>query len=196
VVDQGTTNAEDAYLILAQLIGQLCTFAVDGDPTTIPKFNYLELGDVFEPMFTRAHKLLEAVIAERYVQIPLQKREDGMYLGKIEDPQILRYEFFLAAQGSLPEAQVRERLPKLSKIASWNHIAGILGSAVNGAKLDLEYRPPGALPIKPGVIFFKVIRTPEFWADIAGTGTIAIYQPMEPSAMNLSLYAVDPQNLQ
>ena len=96
----------------------------------------------------------------------------------------------------MPEAQVRERLPKLSKIASWSHIAGILGSAVNGAKLDLEYRPPGALPIKPGVIFFKVIRTPEFWADIAGTGTIAIYQPMEPSAMNLTLYAVDPQNLQ
>ena len=126
----------------------------------------------------------------------LTKREDGMYLGKIEDPQVLRYEFFLAAQGSVPESQIRDRLPKLSKIASWNHISSILNSAVNGAKLDLEYRPPGALPVKPGVIFFKVIRTPEYWNDIAGTGTIAIYQPMEPSSMNLSLYAVDPANLQ
>jgi type VI secretion system protein ImpJ len=151
---------------------------------------------MFAPMFERAHKLLDAVIAERYVQINLTKREDGMYLGKIEDPQVLRYEFFLAAQGSVPESQIRDRLPKLSKIASWNHISSILNSAVNGAKLDLEYRPPGALPVKPGVIFFKVIRTPEYWNDIAGTGTIAIYQPMEPSSMNLSLYAVDPANLQ
>ena len=80
----------------------LCTFAVDGDPTTIPKFNYLELGDVFEPMFDRAHKLLEAVLAERFVEIPLTKREDGMFLGQITDSNLLRYTFFLAAAGDGP----------------------------------------------------------------------------------------------
>ena len=47
----------------------------------------------------------------------------------------------------------------------------------------MEYRPPGALPIKPGVTFFKVIRTPDFWGDIAGTGTIALYQPVDPNAL-------------
>ena len=46
--------------------------------------------------------------------------------------------------------------------------------------MELEYTPPGALPIKPGVVFFKVVRTPEYWNDIAGTGTIAIYQPIDP----------------
>ena len=196
LVDQSTAHPEDAYLALGQLIGTLCTFAVDGDPTTIPKFNYLALGGVFEPMFERAMALLNAVILERYVQIPLQKREDGMYLGKMEDPKILRYEFYLAAQGSVPEAQVRERLPKLLKIASWNQIGAILNSAINGAKIDLEHRPPGALPIKPGVTFFKVVRTPDFWGDIAGTGTIALYQPVDPNSLTLSLYAVDPANLE
>jgi hypothetical protein len=43
--------------------------------------------------------------------------------------------------------------------------------------------------------FFKVQRTPEFWGDIAGTGTIALYQPVDPSSLNLTLYAVDPQNI-
>jgi type VI secretion system protein ImpJ len=197
VADHPHVGPESAYLELARVIGQLMTFAVDGDPTTIPKFNYLELGEVFEPMFARVLALLNAVIAERYVQIPLQRREDGMYLGKIEDPQILRYEFFLAASGTMPESTVRDRLPRLMKIASWNHIGAILNSAINGARIELEYRPPGALPIRPGVTFFKVGRTPEFWPDIAGTGTIAIYHPSEPSAsVELALYAVDPANLQ
>jgi type VI secretion system protein ImpJ len=196
IVDQSTTHPESAYLALSQLIGTLCTFAVDGDPTKIPKFNYLQLGEVFGPMFDLAMALLNAVILERYVQIPLQKREDGMYLGKMEDPKVLRYEFYLAASGTVPEAQVRDRLPKLLKIASWNQIGAILNSAINGAKIDLEYRPPGALPIKPGVTFFKVIRTPDFWGDIAGTGTIALYQPVDPNALTLSLYAVDPANLE
>ena len=119
-----------------------------------------------------------------------------MYLGKMEDPQVLRYEFFLAASGSMPEAQVRDRLPKLMKIASWNHIGAILNSAINGARIELEYRPPGALPIKPGLTFFKVSRNPDFWNDIAGTGTIALYQPGDQSSIDLALYAVDPANLQ
>ncbi|HEX3343881.1 MAG TPA: type VI secretion system baseplate subunit TssK [Polyangiaceae bacterium] len=196
VVDHATDHPEQAYLHLAQLIGHLCTFAVDGDPTTIPKFNYLELGDVFEPMFDRAHKLLEAVLAERFVEIPLTKREDGMFLGQITDSNLLRYTFFLAATWTVPEAQLRDRMPKLTKIASWSQIGAILNSAVNGLKMELEYTPPGALPIKPGVVFFKVVRTPEYWNDIAGTGTIAIYQPIDPQGVTLHLYAVDPTNLQ
>ncbi|MBX3184479.1 MAG: type VI secretion system baseplate subunit TssK [Polyangiaceae bacterium] len=194
-VDQGRSHPEQVYITLSQLIGQLCTFAVKADPTDIPKFNYLELGDTFERLFARVLALLDAVIAERYVEVPMQRREDGMYLGKIEDGSLMRYEFFLAAKGSLPEGQLRDRLPKLSKIASWSQVGSILNSAINGARLELEYQPPGALPLRPGVVFFRVHKTPEYWTDIQGTGTIAIYQPLEPRAVELSLYAVDPENL-
>ncbi|MGZ3476240.1 MAG: type VI secretion system baseplate subunit TssK [Polyangiales bacterium] len=196
LVDQGHAHPEEAYLVLAQMIGTLCTFAVEGDPTTIPKFNFLDLGDVFEPMFARAMALLNTVIAERYVQIPLQRRDDGMYLGRVEDPNVLRYEFFLAASGSMPEPTVRDRLPKLMKIASWNQIGAILNSAINGARVEVEYRPPGALPVKPGITFFKLNRTPDFWSDIQGTGSIALYHPLEQnSTIDSHLYAVDPANI-
>ena len=147
------SHPEDAYLALAQLIGQLCTFAVDGDPSTIPRFNYLELGETFGPMFQRAGALLDAVIAERFTEIRLTKREDGMYLGQFDDPALLRQEFFLTAKSStIPELQIRDRLPKLTKIASWNQINSLLNSAVNGAKLDLEYRPTGRAPRAGGRI--------------------------------------------
>jgi type VI secretion system protein ImpJ len=95
----------------------------------------------------------------------------------------------------VPEAQVRERLSKLMKIASWNQITSILNSAVNGCKLELEYRPPGALPVRPGVLFFRLSRTPDFWNDIFTTASIALYQPMSHDAVELKLYAVDPKNL-
>jgi type VI secretion system protein ImpJ len=197
LVDQGWTHPEKAYQALAQLIGVLSTFAVDSDLSTIPKFTYADLGDCFGPMFQRASTLLDTVVAEKFVQIPLTKRADGMYVGQIEDRKLLRGEFFVAAKadGTLPESQLRERLPRFCKVASWGQIESILSSAVNGAKLDLEYRPPGALPIQTGAVYFKLGKTPDYWNDIAGTGTIAIYQPVNPDAINLTLYAVDPENL-
>ncbi|MBK6693771.1 MAG: type VI secretion system baseplate subunit TssK [Myxococcales bacterium] len=195
LVEEGRHHPSDAYVSLGQLIGQLCTFAVDGDPSAIPRFDYLELGDVFRKLFDRAEFLLEAVIAEKYTEIELKKREDGMYLGNLPDPSILQHEFFVGAQGSIGETALRDKLPRLSKIASWNQISSILNSAVNGAKLELEYRPPGALPVRGGMVFFRVQKTPEFWSDIVTTGTIALYQPIEPSAVTLTLYAVDPSSL-
>lgn len=194
LADHGIAHPEQAYLVLAQLIGRLCTLAVDGDPTTIPKFNYLSLGDTFEPMFARALVLIDAVIGERYTEIPLQRRDDGMHLGQVQDPMLFRQEWFLAASGGTSEADLRDRLPKLSKVASWNQIGALLNSALNGARLELEYRPPGALPIRPGVVFFRVQKAADFWPDIQGTGSVALYHPLGNN-VEISLYAVDPQSL-
>ena len=86
LVDHGGVHPEDCFVVLASLIGELCTFSPDGDPTSIPKFNYLDLGEVFPPMFDRAVQLISGVLAESYTVVPLEKRDDGMYLGRFEDP--------------------------------------------------------------------------------------------------------------
>ena len=189
------THPEDFYVELAALAGELCSFVPDVDPASLPKYSYLSLGDTFEPLIARALSLINTTVDERYVEVPLKRREDGMYLGRVEDPRILRHEFFLAARGSMSEAELHQQLPKLSKIASWGQIGALLNAAVNGARVELEFRPSSALPVRPGVSFFKIQKTPEYWPDIQGTGTIAIYHPLGQEAVSLSLYAVDPENL-
>jgi type VI secretion system protein ImpJ len=172
------------------MIGELCTFDADGDPTTLPKFNYLELTDVFDPMFDRAIRMITGVIAENYVVVPLEKREDGMYLGKFEDPKLPRtHELFLEAKGT-DEGTLRERLPRLLKIGSWTQIGYILNAAMPGVRVGIEYRPPGAIPVKPGLVYLRVDQAGDYWNDILGSGTIAIYQPIDPQKVDLRLIAV------
>lgn len=195
IVDKPTTSPREGYGVLAQLIGQLGTFTVDGDPMAVPRFNYLELGDIFEPMFVTAIELLERVIAERYVQIPLEL-QDGVLVGELRDPTIFLHAFYLAVTGSYSEAQVREHVPKLTKISALQQIKVLVHSHVNGARLALEHRPPGALPIKPGVTFFRLETAGEFWTQMVASGTIAIHAPFDPIALQFALYAVDPTTLQ
>jgi len=195
VVDKPTTSSREAYGVLAQLIGQLCTFDVEGDPMEMPRFNFLELGEVFEPMFVTCVDLLERVIAERYVQIPLDPRE-GIFVGELRDPSIFQHAFYLAVTGTYSEAQVRDLVPKLTKIAALQQIGVLLHSHVNGARLALEHRPPGALPIKPGVTFFRLETAGDFWTQMVASGTIAIHAPFDPNALQIALYAVDPTTLQ
>lgn len=190
IVDHGGVHPEDCYMLLGNMIGELCTFDADGDPTTIPKFNYLELTDVFEPMIERAIRQITGVLAESYTIVPLEKREDGMYLGKFEDPKLPRtHELFLEAKGA-DEAILRERLPRLLKIGSWTQIGYILNAAMPGVRVGVEYRPPGAIPVKPGLVYLRVDQAGDYWNDILGSGTIAIYQPIDPQKVDLRLIAV------
>lgn len=190
MVDHGDAHPEDCFITIASLVGELCTFSPDGDPTAIPKFNYLEMTDVFDPLFARAIALITAVLADDFTVVPLEKREDGMYLGRFEDPKLPRtHELFLEAKGT-NEATLRERLPHLLKIGSWTQIGYILNAATPGVKVGIEYRPPGAIPIKPGMVYLRVDQAGDYWNDILGSGTIAIYQPIEPQKVDLRLIAV------
>jgi type VI secretion system protein ImpJ len=190
MTDHGAEHPEDLYLVLGGIIGELCTFSPDGDPTSIPKFNYLELGEVLAPMFDMAMGLIDRVLAEQYVIVPLEKRDDGMYLGRFEDPNLPRkHEFFLECQGT-DEGTLREKLPKLLKCASWTQIGYILNAAIPGVKCEVEYRPPGAIPVKPGLVYLKVDMNGDYWNDVLSSGTIAIYQPIDPQKVNLRLIGV------
>lgn len=193
MVDHGDMHPEQVFVTIASLIGELCTFSPDGDPTAITKFNYLDLGDVFDPLFDRAINLISGVLAESFTVVPLEKRDDGMYLGKFEDPKLPRtHELFLEAKGP-DEATLRERLPRLLKVGSWTQIGYILNAAMPGVRVAVEYRPPGAIPIKPGLVYLRVDQAGDYWNDILGSGTIAIYQPIDPHKVDLRLIAVQVQ---
>ena len=190
-------HPEEAYLLLAGLIGQLSSFAVDADPASLPKFNYLELGDAFEVMFARVLSLLSGSIEQHYTEIPLEHRADGMFIGKVPDPKLLGHELFVAVKASLADALVRERFPAVMKMAGWNHIYDVVKQARHGVRVEIEWTPSGALPVKPGILFFRVRREGPFWEEIAKTSTIALYVPAEPDWRDatVSVYVVDPAHL-
>jgi type VI secretion system protein ImpJ len=190
MVDHGDAHPEELYMLLGGIIGELCTFTPDADPTDIPKFNYLELGEVLAPMFERALTMIGAAVAEQFIIVPLEKRPDGMYLGRFDDPALPRkHEFFLECSGG-GDAVLREKLPKLLKVASWTQIGYILNAAIPGVRCEVEYRPPGAIPVKPGLVYLRVDMAGDYWNDVLTSGTIAIYQPIEPEKVNIRLIGV------
>jgi type VI secretion system protein ImpJ len=179
------------------LAGMLSSFSADVEPSDLPKFNYLELGDTFETMFATVLRLLPGGVGRSYVEIPLEHRADGMFIGRIADQKLLSHEFFIAVKANMAEALMRERVPTVLKMAGWNQIYDVVKHARTGVKVGVEWAPSGALPIKPGVCFFRVAREGTYWEDVASSSTVALYLPKDGdwAAAELALYAVDPAAL-
>jgi type VI secretion system protein ImpJ len=194
LLESDPVHPEEVYVALVTLIASLSTFSADVDPLTLPKFDHRGLGDIFETLFARVLALLTVDAAPAYTEIPLERRPDGMFVGRIPEPRLANHEFFVAVRSTTPEASVREQVPQLLKIAGWKRISEIVKQARHGVRVEVEWSPSSALPIKPGLCFFRLLREGPFWDDIATTKTIALYTPNDGEWKDawVSVYALDP----
>src|SRR5262249_6402581 len=148
LLDTQRAHPEEVYLALAGLVGQLSTFAPDADPTTLPRFNYGEMGEVFEQLFARVLSLLSLDSTPIYTEIALERRQDGMFGGRVPGARIATHSFFIAVKSALPEPITRERVPQLLKIAGWNHIYEVVKQARHGVRVEVEWNPSNSLPLR------------------------------------------------
>jgi type VI secretion system protein ImpJ len=190
-------HPEEVYLAVASLVGQLTSFVADADPTSLPKFNYLELGEVFESLFARAVSLISGERDRPYTEIELERRSDGMYLGRMRDAKLASRELFVAVRANLVDAVLRDRVPAVLKVAAWSQIYTVVKQAVRGVRVDVEWNPSAALPIRPGTCFFRVRREGPYWDEMKSSSSIALYLPSDGdwSGATVAVYAIDAKHL-
>ena len=183
------------YASLSQLAGQLTSFSVDILPEELPTYTHADLRATFGELFTKLRALLELAMKENFIEVPLEARPDGMWIGVLKDARLLECPtFVLAVEADATQQDVANRLPGLSKIASWKQISRIVRSAIPGAPLVATHRPPPQIPIRPRSVYFEIDTRHEYWEQITDEKTIAIYlpPPFDPSHAKIKLMAVPP----
>lgn len=193
LIERPEISGEDAYLHLCQYAGALMAFAADADPATLPKFAYGDLGATFGALISKITELLQKTVREQHITIPLEARADGLRLGRLDDERLARgATYVLTVRSNQQEAVAADQIPRLSKIASWGDIPGMLQSAVPGVPLQVTYRPPSEIVTRAGVLYFVLSQASPWWRNVVTERTIAIYlpPPYDPASATLELLAV------
>lgn len=193
--DEGHAHPEQLYLALIALAGQLASFGTGVDPAALPAFDYLALGSCFEELFARLLVQVAVELELPYRELPLERRSDGIYLGKLE--QLGSREVFVAVRSTSSEALVRERAPQVLKIADWTQIYDVVKQARHALRVEVEWQPSAALPLEPGACFLRLRKEGSFWKGIERSGTVALYLPRDAEwqGASLSLYTIEPRHL-
>ncbi len=187
-VESGDLPPRTLYLAMLQLVGQLSMFVKDFDPTTVPKFIFTDLRATFEPLFAMITYMLHATVEEHYVAVPLEPRDDGMHLVQLDDEQIMRCsKYLLGVRTPLDGDEARSKLPRLSKIASWQDVNGIVAAATPGAPVTPAHRPPPEIPVKSGVVYFNIETSNQYWTNIMLERRMAMYLPAPFSSSETSI---------
>ncbi|NJK31399.1 MAG: type VI secretion system baseplate subunit TssK [Deltaproteobacteria bacterium] len=166
VSEEPKTSSLSAYLMLLAYAGALTSFTGEIDPAGFPRFAFLDLRSCFLPMFEHIKAMLGAVVKDLSIKIPLEARDDGMWIGRLSEQRMVDCrDWVMAVEApAIGEQQVANRLPQLSKMSSWKQIAAIVKSATPGVPLVPTHRPPSEVPIRPGHVYFMIDKASQYCA--------------------------------
>lgn len=191
--ESGDLPPRAVYLALIELAGHLSVFAKDFDPGQVPRFDFNDLRATFEPLFALITYLLQATVRDQFVSMKLDPRDDGMHLGQIVDEGFFDCSAFVLGVRSKVDAEdVQKKLPKLSKIASWQDINSILTAATPGVPVEHTLRPPPQIPVKVGTTYFVIKTSNQYWQNIMLERRLAVYltEPFYPNETTVTLLGV------
>jgi type VI secretion system protein ImpJ len=186
-------HPERLYSEMIYLAGKLTTFTPDRHPKDVVHYDHLDLYGTFNHLFIEIRDMLETVIPTRCVPIPLEKKRESLYVGRVQDDRLLKEAaFYLGVRAQIPEVQLIERVPRVIKIASRDVVDAVIGSALPGVALSHASPPPAPIPTRVGFHYFALDSIGPFWDSIRGSKTVAVYIPEEFKDEKVEMYAVKP----
>lgn len=171
-------HPEELFLEMSRLAGALCTFALESHPSTLPSYDHLRLGEIFEALDRHIREHLELVVPTNCVTIPLRKVADYFYEGEVTDARCLgRSRWVFGLRANLGEAELIVRTPQLVKVCSSKFIGELVRRAIAGLALTHLPVPPQAISAKVETEYFGISKEGPFWDHIVQSKRVGLYVP-------------------
>ena len=134
---------------------------------------------------------LSAVVEQAAIQIPLQQRKYGIYVGEIIDKTLLNNSaFILIIKAALREEEIRRSIPSLIKIGSVEQIRALVNVQLPGVTVRPLATAPRQLPFYAGGVYFELDTMNPAWKDLNDSGGIALHLSGNYPDLTMELWAI------
>ena len=173
-------HPEPAYVAMLRLAGALATFSLEGHPENLPDYEHDDLGRCFSLLDQKIRELMEAVIPQKFVAVPLEMTDRGLWTGRVaEDQHFRNSQFFLAISAKMGIDDLIRKVPQLIKISSADEVQRLVRNALPGITLRHTPAPPEAIPVRLENQYFLLNQGGPLWDTITRSRQIAVFAPGE-----------------
>ncbi len=183
-------HPENVYLALTRLAGGLATFALDFVPDDLPDYDHKDLESCFVLLEKQIRLLIDTVIVEPFITIPLALGDRNIWTGSIMDDRYFEdAQFFLSISSANETGELIQKVPVRVRVAAVDQIDRLIEKALGGIGLYHTPAPP-AIRMKIGNQYFSLGQSGEQWQQIKKARNIAVYTPSDIREPKLELIIV------
>lgn len=191
LLENGSASPEAAYLQLARLAAQLCTFHASMSPADVPLYRHEEAGAAFRELGDMLQELLGDAAPSMCDTIPLEREGESLYWARIPSPNMFSEgSLFLSVRADASEEDIQARLPSLTKISAKDRVQDLLMRAIPGLPVRYVAQPPAAIPTQTGRVYFRLEPEGDHWEAMRASLTAAIHVSPGLPELSIELLAV------
>lgn len=185
-------HPEALYRVFIELAGELGTFGnKDRLAVEFGRYRHDDLANTMRPVIEEIRKVLTGVLEQTAISIPWQERGRGVYVGAVQDLNLLQSaNFVLAATANMPSEQLRGLFRTQVKLGSVEKIRDLVMSALPGVMLSALPAVPRQIPYHAGFVYFELDRSSDLWKSIEISRVIAMHIAGEFPGLQLELWAI------
>jgi type VI secretion system protein ImpJ len=184
------SHPEMAYLAMMRLAGALSTFSLNSGPDDLPDYDHNDLGRCFTALDEQIRLLVDTIIREPYLVIPLTPKDRGVWTGTVPDDHFFRdSQFYLAVSAAMDTGELIQKVPTRVKAASPDEIDPLINRALTGITLTHVLAPP-AVRMKLGSQYFELSQNGDLWQRVQLSRGIAIFAPADIKDPKMELIIV------
>jgi type VI secretion system protein ImpJ len=186
-------HPEALYVAMLRLAGALSTFSTEAHPGDLPDYDHDDIGGCFGLLDARIRELMETVIPQNYVAVPLELVDRFIWSGTIADDEYFRNsQFFLAVSAQMGVDDIIRKVPQLVKVASRDEVPRLVRHSLPGLTLRHAAAPPSAIPVKFDNQYFTLNQSGPLWEGIRQARNLAAFAPSEIAEPKMELLIVLP----
>jgi type VI secretion system protein ImpJ len=188
-------HPEALFSEMLSLAGSLSTFSSKIQPRDFPAYNHDELGLCFTELDIQLRTLLETVVPDNYVSLPLKGVQPSIYSTSLDNEKYLtNTRMYLAIAADLSQPELIMRTPQLIKVCSADSIDHLVQRALPGVSLTHVSTPPAAIPVKLNFQYFALNQNGGPWETILRARNLAAWIPGDIPNPRAELVIVLPRS--
>ena len=165
---------------LSDFAGALTAFSDEIQPRDLPIYNHEQLGTCFGELERLIRLMLETVVKDNFVALPLKLSRDTIYATFIDkDAYFEGSRFYLSISADIRDADLIERAPKLLKASSATEIEMLIRNALPGLRLQHVPTPPRAIRVKLRQLYFSIEQSGKYWESVQHARNFAVHVPSD-----------------
>jgi type VI secretion system protein ImpJ len=188
VAARRSAHPHELYKVLVAVHGALQVFA--GAVEIPPAYDHEDQGKVFPWLFVRIARLVDESARDQTTILPFQRVDSETFRLVFERTALVGKRPMLVLSGG-DEEFLRDRVPSLLKMASPSGIVPLLGSAIRGVAVAVEFEPPPVIPRRRGAVAYRIDVRDPLWLDIEDRMQIQLHLIGAPASLEAVLYCVE-----
>ncbi|MCK0714555.1 type VI secretion system baseplate subunit TssK [Chromohalobacter sarecensis] len=183
-------HPEMLYRFLAELAASLMTFSMSHRLADIPEYDHRDPAPALLGLESIVRELLEVVVPNQYIPIPLEQTRSSYYVGRLNDARLKDADFYISVHADMPGARILELVPRAFKVGSPEDIEVVVNTAMPGGTLTHAARLPSAIPVRLDNHYFALEPHGAVYERMMEAQAIAFYVPSGFKNLSIELMAV------